>query len=146
MTAKITPTKTFLSLPSEIRQKILIQSYLIPPPNIPSMPSPDPGYHWSRAWLKLNIGLASDIMVEQTRCCQEDPRIFEWACRLMLLHPILEADMSFVLKGWQDEVQGNRDKCERILMQFWEIRRVDLDIHGGGIIYWTEKGPKESSY
>lgn len=110
------------------------------------MPSPDPGYHWSRAWLKLNIGLASDIMAEQTRCCQEDPRIFEWACRLMLLHPILEADMSFVLKGWQDEVQGNRDKCERILMQFWEIRRVDLDIHGGGIIYWTEKGPKESSY
>ncbi|QDS72013.1 hypothetical protein FKW77_001924 [Venturia effusa] len=109
-------TTTFLSLPREIRQKILVQTFdstahRIRYPIVPGGPITHSEFEKLKQQEK-KFGVRR-MWIEGER-----KKIKTLASSLASLHPVIEEDMSFVLVGWEKQVEGRLEDLEDMQKQF----------------------------
>lgn len=109
-------TTTFLSLPREIRQKILVQTFnsvasRIKVPVVPKGPITESQHEEIRNQEK-KFGVRR-MWIEAER-----KKVKTWAHTLSSLHPHIEGDMLYILEDWQKEIQVRLEELEEMYRQF----------------------------
>jgi hypothetical protein len=126
-------TTVFLSLPREVRQKILLYTHTskIPPLRLPSLPKLD---EYCPLVRKFAIGVRRSRITTMNNdrrryFSQEYEWIFQWASLLKKIHARVEEDMDFIQKKWKDDVQRMFNDEERNSKEMMEL----LNNHSGFI-------------
>ncbi|KAE9973942.1 hypothetical protein BLS_003341 [Venturia inaequalis] len=121
-------TTTFLSLPREIRQKILVQTFnsvasRIKVPVVPRGPITN-SQHAEIEKQEKRYG----VRLMWIRA--ERKKVKTWAHTLSSLHPHIAGDMPYILEGWQKEIQVRLAEFEEMYRQFrkafeWVLKVAD---------------------